>query len=210
MSRGIDAHGQPPVQFNQGWRVNRGIHELLGFLRGIAADKHISQTEAAQLMSWISANGEIANEWPVNILIDRLCRIYDDGVADEEERSDLAKLINEIVGHKDEDSYLWGPTDLPLTKPEPDVIFDSNEFVLTGRFLFGPRRTVQKEIELRGGRCSDTVRLQTAFLVIGSLTSRDWKFSSFGNKIAKAVEYAQRAPIAVISERHWQRFLLEG
>ena len=123
----------------------------------------------------------------------------------------MADLISEIVGKQDEDTLEFGPTDLPLSKPVPDVVFDRNEFVLTGKFLYGSRNGCKKAIELRGGRCSETVRLQTSYVVIGSRISPDWKFSSFGNKIFKAVEYASRGdcPIAIVSERHWQTFLME-
>jgi hypothetical protein len=53
-----------------------------------------------------------------------------------------------------------------------------------------------------------SVRLQASYLVIGSLVSRDWKVSSFGLKILKALDYRERCPIALVSEKHWESFLL--
>lgn len=211
MSTNLDAQGQPLVSdYNYSSRVNRGIHELIGFLRGIVADNHINEKESDALGMWLVANRELAEHWPVRTLAQRIERIYADGHADEEERAELAELVRDIVGRQDDVTLMMSPTDLPLTRPVPDVIFDSNEFVLTGRFLYGPRKACQREIELRGGRCSDTVRLQTSYLVVGSLTSRDWKYSSFGNKILKAAEYAERCPIAIVSEKHWESFLMDG
>ena len=205
----LDADGQPSdLGLNYPRRVSRATQELIGFLRGIVADGHISEEESERLAKWVVGNKEIASFWPVNVLVDRLDRIYKDGVADEEERAELAQLVNEIVGRQDDETFVFGPTDLPLTKPEPEVVFDLNEFVFTGRFFHGPRKTCQKEVAVRGGHCSDTVRLQTSYLVIGTLMSRDWKYSSFGNKILKAVEYSGRCPIAIISEKHWERYLL--
>ncbi|MFI5086777.1 MAG: BRCT domain-containing protein [Terriglobales bacterium] len=211
MATPLDSDGQPlALNYNHARRATRAIHELIGFLRGIIADQYISSAEAESLAKWCVANREIADVWPVSTLVERLDRIYADGVADEDERADLAVLVNHIVGAQDDHTLMFGPTDLPLTNPAPDVIFNGNEFVFTGKFLYGGRKACQKQVELRGGHCADTVKLQTSYLVIGTLTSRDWNFSAFGNKIMKAVEYTSRCPLAIVSEKHWESFLLDS
>ncbi len=208
MKTATDNHGQPLNQaFNANRRANRAISELIGFLRGIIADQYVSECECEQLAKWLVANREIADIWPVSALVERIDRIYQDGVADEQERADLAELVTQIVGRQDDETLSFGPTDLPLTKPEPDIVFDGNEFVLTGKFLYGPRRLCEQEIGARGGLCWESVRLQTSYLVIGSLMSRDWKYSTHGIKIEKAVEYRSRCQIAIVSEKHWQSAL---
>lgn len=208
MKAALDGHGQPvSATLNQNRRANRAISELIGFLRGIIADQRISEAECEQLAKWLVGNREIADVWPVSALVERIDRIYRDGIADEEERSDLAQLVTQIVGRQDDGTLSFGATDLPLTVPEPNVTFAGKEFVLTGKFLYGPRRTCEREILVRGGSCWDTVRLQTSYLVIGSLMSRDWKYSTHGTKIEKAVEYQARCPIAIISEQHWKMLI---
>lgn len=210
MNAGLDEHGQPLNQhFNYNRRVNRAVSELIGFLRGIIADQYISEAECEQLAKWLVANREISDIWPVSVLVERIDRIYRDRVADDTERSDLVEVVSQIVGHQDEETLSFGPTDLPLTIPEPRIIFEGREFVLTGKFLYGPRRICQGEVEARGGHCWETVRLQTSYVVVGSLMSRDWKFSTHGTKIQKAVEYRERCPIAVVSERCWKTSLAE-
>ena len=208
MKTATDSHGQPINQrFNVYRRANRAISELIGFLRGIIADQYVSECECEQLAKWIVANREIADIWPVSALVERIDRIYQDGVADEQERADLGDLVTQIVGCQDDETLSFAPTDLPLTAPEPTIVFEGNEFVLTGKFLYGPRRLCEREIGARGGRCGDSVRLQTSYLVIGSLMSRDWKYSTHGTKIEKAVEYRSRCQIAIVSERHWKSSL---
>jgi NAD-dependent DNA ligase len=207
----LDEDGQPIIAgYNENRRINRALNELSGFLRGIIADNYVSSEETESLAKWLVANKEIHNAWQVRTLAERIDRIYRDGVADDEERTELKDLIEKIVGGFDDEEFLFTPTQLPLTVPEPEVIFDSNEFVLTGKFLYGTRKRCQCEIEVRGGTCADTVRIRTSYLVIGSLVSRDWKYTSYGTKIEKAVQYAERYPIAIISERRWQQFLLDG
>lgn len=209
MSIELNDHGQPRnAGLNQTKRMNRALHELMGFLRGIIADDKINEAESDKLAQWVVANKEVADVWPVYTLVNRLEKIYEDGIADAEEREELADLVRQIVGSQGDSPFEFGPTDLPLTTPEPEVVFDMNDFVLTGRFMFGTRKVCQKEIEIRGGRCGDNVRLQTSYLVIGALTSRDWKFSSFGTKILKAVEYRERCDIAIVSEKQWEKYLM--
>jgi NAD-dependent DNA ligase len=171
------------------------------------ADNYISGDECEQLARWVMGNREVSEIWPVSVLTERLNRIYQDGIADEEERADLAKLANEIIGNQDDESFEFLPADLPLTKPMPDVVFTDREFVFTGTFFGGPRKACKREVESRGGHCADTVRLATNYLVIGSLMSRDWKFTTHGTKIQKAMEYKGRCSIAIVSEKHWQSFL---
>jgi NAD-dependent DNA ligase len=190
--------------------MNRAVNELIGMLRGIIADGEISVAETDVLAKWMLQNREVVDVWPVEPLASRLNAIYADGVVSDEEREDLRELVSQLVGTQDQETGLFTPTDLPLTQPPPDVIFDGNEFVLTGKFLYGSRKTCQKQIELLGGRCSENVRLQTSYVVIGSLMSRDWKFSTHGTKIQKAVEYSGRCPMALISEKHWLSYLLTG
>jgi NAD-dependent DNA ligase len=211
MTTHLDSDGQPVVTaYNENRRINRALSELTGFLRGIVADNYVSVEETESLSKWLLANREIQHIWPVRPLADRIWSIYEDGVATEEERADLKDLIQQIVGGQVEEEFLLTPTTLPLTTPEPEVIFDSNEFVLTGRFLYGTRKRCEKEIQLRGGTCADAVRLRTSYLVIGSLVSRDWKFTTYGTKILTAVEYSERCPIAIISEKRWEHFLMDS
>lgn len=204
----FDEDGQPlNVVWNCQRRIDAGIDELIGLIRGILADGVVTESEANTLAGWVARHCEIAREWPVNVLLSRLNRIYADGRIDDDEREDLKALLVEIVGEND--NVLPNPTTtLPLSRPAPDVIFDRNTFVLTGKFAFGPRRICEAEVLARGGKTANYVVLQTSYLVIGSVGSRDWIHTAWGRKIEKAVEYQKSSAIAIISEQHWARFLL--
>ena len=203
----FDPDGQP---LSRAWnfqrRLDAGIDELIGLIRGIVADALVTESEAAVLAAWVLKHSEIACDWPVNVLVRRLNRIYADGQADEEEREDLKALLLEIVGEND-DMLVTPSATLPLSKPAPDVIFDQNVFVFTGKFAYGPRRVCEAEVLARGGQIGSYVTLQTSYLVIGSVGSRDWIHSSWGRKVEKAMEYAELCPIAIVSEQHWASFL---
>jgi hypothetical protein len=200
--------GQPlSLAWNFQRRVDAGIDELIGLIRGVMADGEVSEGEVHALAAWTLNHGEIAGDWPVNVLVRRLNRIYEDGRVDDSEREDLKELLVEIIGEND-DPLVTPATTLPLSKPAPDVVFDQNIFVFTGKFAYGPRRICEAEVLTRGGRTAGNVTLQTSYVVIGSVGSRDWIHSSWGRKIEKAIEYKDLCPLAIISEQHWSSFLL--
>jgi NAD-dependent DNA ligase len=204
----FDDDGQPLCwAWNQQRRVDASIDELLGFIRGILADGDVSRDEATALAAWTVRHPDVANDWPTNILIRRLSRIFEDGQVDDDERDDLKSLLSEIIGES-ENPLVQASATLPLSKPAPDVIFDQNIFVFTGKFAYGQRRVCEAEVLSRGGRVSSNVTLQTSYLIIGTVGSRDWIHSSWGRKIEKAVEYRELCPLAIVSERHWESFLL--
>ena len=204
----FDQDGQPlHLVWNFQRRIDAGIDELIGLIRGILADGDVSEAETITLAAWVLKHKEIATDWPVNVLVRRLDRIFADGRIDDKEREDLKALLGEILG-ENEDPLVTAPTTLPLCKPAPDVVFDQNVFVLTGKFAFGPRRICEAEVLVRGGNVATSVTLQTSYLVIGSVGSRDWIHSSWGRKIEKAVEYRKLSPLAIVSEQHWTNFLL--
>jgi len=206
----LDQDGQPlGLAWNFRRRADAGIDELIGFVRGLLADGEISEAETISLAAWTLKHREIASDWPVNVLAKRLNRIFADGRVDDTEREDLKELLVEILG-ENEDPLVTPSTSLPLCKPAPDVIFDQNVFVMTGKFAFGPRRICEAEVLARGGRVGTSVTLQTSYVVIGSVGSRDWIHSSWGRKIEKAARYRELCPLAIVSERHWSSFLLSA
>lgn len=155
------------------------------------------------MANWCLKYGIESRDWPAGIIVDRLNRIYDDGVASAEELEDFRELLLEIVTENIDE-----PTPLPLTKPHPEVIFDQNVFVFTGKFASGTRNHCFKETMLRGGICEDSINLRMDYLVIGSIGSRDWIHTAWGRKIERAVELQRSKSIAIISEERWASFLL--
>ncbi|MBD5735451.1 BRCT domain-containing protein, partial [Citrobacter freundii] len=73
---------------------------------------------------------------------------------------------------------------------------------LTGVFLAGKRSHVEDMVTKNGGLISGNVTKKINYLVIGTLSSRDWKFSSHGRKIEKAIAYRddEGVELEIISE----------
>lgn len=209
MATPLNQHGQPGPAFNLSLRMRRSIDELLGLCKGVILDGEVSETEAIALHQWVQTHPDAANEWPADVLARRLDQIFEDAIVTRQERNDLLLLLEEITGGDPEEVALGNrSTTLPLDDPPPPVAFMGRSFCFTGKFFYGARRACEREITERGGGCHKSVRLDTDYMVIGLLGSRDWLHSSFGTKIQKAMEYNRRGRgCAIISEKHWASFL---
>lgn len=205
----LDAHGQPDARFNAKRRIDRGVSELLGLVRGILVDGVVSEGEAHALHGWLQANPDLEGVWPVNVLAARLERIFEDGVVDTDEREDLAELLKQMVGGGEHSSYgialgHSGATTLPLDEPAPCLKFNGLVYVFTGKFAYGPRKVCEQVVVELGGVCEKNITQRTNVLVIGTFGSRDWVQSPYGRKIEKAVKYRQEGlPVSLVSEDHW-------
>ena len=143
MSTPLDQHGQPVAWGrNAHRRLERDISELLGLAKGILADGQISEAETVLLDEWVQSHPERVTCWPCDQIAGRLRTVLADGIIEDEERSDLAELLAQLVGGDagiiDGDN---AATTLPLDRPPPSVVYPSRLFVLTGKFAYGTRKT---------------------------------------------------------------------
>lgn len=217
----LDADGQPLVRCYSAARLTtRTIDELIGLCKGVQADGVVHPDEAAFLLKWLENSYDVINTWPANILAERMEHIFKDGKADEEERKELFELLSEITGYNPGrqiiniatgevvENLTRVSTLLPIDKPAPTVLFESRSFCFTGKMFFGPRKTCELEVEERGGYAVDNVTRDLDYLVIGLVGSTDWKHSTYGNKIEKAIEYKSKDPkLSIITEEHWAKYI---
>lgn len=56
----------------------------------------------------------------------------------------------------------------------------------------------------KGATVKDTVTGGLDYLVIGAIATRDWRHSSYGTKIIKAMQLKEKGRnLAIIAEHHW-------
>lgn len=183
--------------------IKRDLDQLLGICEFALQDGHIDQGEAESILLWLNNHRACLDTWPANVLFDRLRTTLSDGHLDEDEQGELLSLVMSIARPRSSSGIIV-PSSLPLNNPAPDIIFDSHNFCFTGVFDFGLRSACQEAISARGGIPIKGITKKLHYLVIGNIGSEVWKHSSFGSKIAKAVEYREDGiPLAIISESHW-------
>jgi hypothetical protein len=136
----LDSHAQPSdTRWNSARRADRTIHEMLGLVKGVIADGKVSSEEAFTLHNWICANPEAAHIWPGDALAQRLQKIFADRVVDAAEQQELYQLLQDVTGERSFIEDGNAATRLPLDTPPPELVFENQTYVFTGRFLYGTR-----------------------------------------------------------------------
>lgn len=180
----------------------RAYDELVGLCRAVLFDGKLPDEEIVRLEAWCRQYPGAATEWPGEFIARRVREVLADGVVDESERAELIEDLTRLTGQR-EDEYNR-PTELPLTKPAPDVVFAGRGFCLTGTFDFGKRRQCEQAVIDRGGTTQKYVSRKVDYVVIGTHSTPAWIHSTHGTKIQAAMGYPE---IAIIAESHWRRFL---
>jgi hypothetical protein len=209
----FDDDGQPMRGFAANLQNNtcKAFDQLSGICRGMLADGEINDQEAQFFREWLKHYSTLDAGWALDAVIQRVRRIYEDGVVTVEERGELKEIMEQIVG--DVDSALTAApksTVLPFDDPPPPfILFKDRYFCITGKFAYGTRQCVFETIETRGGIPSDaTPKHGTHYMVIGTFASRDWINTNYGRKIERGIELRQKnSGIQIIGEDHWRKFL---
>lgn len=184
-------------------------HLLEGLCKGMAADYHLSDDEIYYLKWFLSANSALKKNYPGKHLYRLVQSILSDGVITNDER---AQLLNEVIAFTGSNISEGIVDGLSTTLPN-DLIdkcdFNGKNVCLTGKFLCGSRRQCSSDIEKLGGKIVDSVTQKLDVLIVGALSSKDWKFQSFGRKIEMAVDLRdnKNIPLIIISEEQWQSLI---
>ncbi len=201
-------------QFFHRSRIDRRAADaLVGLAAGITADGIVNITEAVFLKQWLEDNLAHLNDPVINLLYSRLACMLQDNALDMDESQELLNILRSFSGvgierPKDGGTAAVIPTDLPFNSPVPDLIWDGRMFVFTGVMAFGPRKDCQALVEERGGLIGGSISKKVHYLVVGSVGNEQWRHSTYGTKIMKAVELREAgASIAIVGEGHWQKML---
>lgn len=164
------------------------INLLNGLCKGIVADRQLGIEEINYLDWWLTQNGMLKNNYPGKHLYELVKTIKEDGVIDQGESDLLYKALVDFSG-TDLDSGVVDGISSQLPCDAIDSLNITGATVcLTGNFITGKRSLISKMIEEAGGKVIDRVTQSANYLVIGALSSRDWRYSSHGRKIEKAIE----------------------
>jgi NAD-dependent DNA ligase len=191
----------------------RSADALVGLAAGLASDGIVSTPEAVFLKDWLETNLVHLDDPVINLLYTRLSVMLRDGALDAEESSELLSLLQSFSGlrinkPKASDNIYTAPNGLPLNHPEPELVWSGRVFVFTGIMAYGPRKDCQLLVEERGGIIAPGISKKIHYLVVGSIGNEQWRHSSYGTKIMKAVELRESgSPIAIIGEQQWQHVL---
>jgi hypothetical protein len=182
------------------------VSRLIGLSRGLLSDAELSDTEIKYLSQWLKRCHQFINVWPISVIAKLVESILDDGIITEEERNSLYEALSSLVGGTmQEQGTVTGNSGTLALDDVSKVIFDGAEFCLTGQFLYGTRVECNNATKSLGGKVTKIPTRSTKYVVVGSLSSRDWKQSSHGRKIEKALDLKNKGQdILIISESVWR------
>lgn len=183
---------------------NQSAAQLIGLAAGLVADQVLDDREIRFLQDWLAAHEAIAVQWPGSIIANRIREVLADQVVTEAERQYLMATLEDLIGKKPTTvAAAEHVTELAFDQIS-DIVFPGSTFCLTGDFLFAPRAECEAAIAARGGLVRSGVSRKTAYLVVGSLGSPEWKHGCFGTKIAKAMDLKSRgATVQIVREELW-------
>jgi NAD-dependent DNA ligase len=184
------------------------LHELTGLLTGIISDSVIKDSEVEALSDWLSKNSEIKDIWPANIIISRLEVMLEDGVFTEEEKTDLFSIIQKIIGLEFESlSILSGIVIEFFESPIQYIAHEGSCFCFSGEFVSGSRKAIESSAHRKGATTQAMVSASVQYLVIGTLSDREWIFSDHGKEIQSALALNKDGHhINIITERTWTKY----
>lgn len=206
MSNPKDSHGQPDAAFRARENILKTVEHLIGLCRGLVCDGELHDCEIVYLDTWIRNNASTLREHPIGrLLIQRVERVLADGAVSDEERVELLEVLGSVIGGAQEDNAAGG---LSMSAPNKIITerieFANRSFVITGKFLYGPRRIVEQAITERFGLIHDGVTQKSHYVVVGTMGSRDWTNTSFGSKLEKVHKLREEGfPIVILSEPEW-------
>jgi len=193
------------LSFNASRVLARSCESLLGICQGLVADDTLNEREVVFLQLWLRDNIEIASVWPGCVVAERIESIVNDGVVTESELEDLKAVLASLLGGSLETTGATGglSTTLPLDRAAK-VVFPGKNFCFTGKFLYGTRKRCSAAVIALGGECVDSICHKMDYLVVGTLVSANWAYSSLGRKIESAVELQKNGHgLAIIGEEQW-------
>lgn len=163
------------------------FQQLLGIVKGISADRQISESEARRLKDWISKCNANFSDGEFSAIEKELDDVLADGVVDSEEESRLLALFDKIVN--------------PMNSSCKAISYEGKKFVLSGNFTFGEKSDVEAVIKERGGEVVKGVSGKVSYVVVGNEGSDKYANGEYGSKVKKAMELQSKGkPVQIIME----------
>lgn len=189
--------------------IENKTNELLGILQGMISDSVLNDAEILHLKKWLEGNQEIATDWPGDILYQRLQEILKDGKITALERESLLQSLREISGSDSERSgFSAGLSGEFFGDNITQFNHDGKTICFTGKFLSGSRAKVEGLAQEQGANIATDVSERIDALIVGAIASKDWRFSSYGRKIEKALSLKKVKPtLQILSEKTWLELL---
>lgn len=180
------------------------INEFIGLLKGVTADGIVNTKEFSFIQDWIRQHKDLNAIWPIEPVYQGMTDILSDNHISSSELKEFAELLKTLTGNRFEETGAADGSATEFFVNEVDEIDFNGRFCFTGTFVSGQRSKLKAIAEANGATVKKGVSAQLDYLVVGSVATRDWMYSSHGRKIEQALKLQKDGhPIVVLSENAW-------
>lgn len=181
---------------------DRKIDEFIGLCKGVLADNEFNEREKDTLIKWL-------NENQIN---DNQIKTIENTLKSNQNLDTQKSMLEKFIGYSMQKfGVMNASSSLPIETMILPISFQDKSFCLTGKFAsaIGNRNVIENMIASKKGIIKKNVILDLDYLVIGEISTPDWKHSNSGRKIEKAVTYKEdsKTSIKIISEQQLLKYL---
>lgn len=187
-------------------------NQLLGILKGVTADGILNRPEIMSIKTALDDYPDLTTRWPGDLIHQRLNDILADDVITDEEAQDLCNTLSKIVAQTFKESGLATGMATQYLCDDPSELDLVGQLVcFTGTFVSDNRSGLKRKAAEHGAIPQKSLNQKTDYLVLGTMASRDWKFTSYGRKIETVLENRKKgSSTLILSEYCWQRATRTG
>jgi hypothetical protein len=185
------------------------FNEFLGLISGIVADDKINPEEFAYLHEWLNKHIDLVDDATVRNVATRMVEFSALKQATPSDEEALLAYLKQTAGIRFLET---GAADAHPMDHIADSIESMNHeraaICFAGVFNTGTRKEVEAIAIKLGATPRKDPSKSIHYVVIGSQVSPDWKHTSFGRKIQKAVELRGGGhPLIILTEQEWIKFI---
>lgn len=147
-----------------------------GVLKGISADRKVTETECQNLRELLYEHSDLRNEYPFYRIYDVLEKVLEDSVITKEEEELVKAVISEILKPRE-----------ALCKLINSV--NGKSVCLSGDFDYGSKQRVEEYIISKGGTIDQKLKKTTNILLLGNKGSNKYSDGDLGTKFIDAQNY---------------------
>lgn len=185
--------------------LTKASQVLTGIVTGVIADGQLHDMEIQMLSAWLSSNSAVTRTWPGSAIATLVQEVLADGHISEEERQHLLSSLQSLVGNDFAEAGSVSTEVAALPFDAGTFFFEPGQrLCFTGAFLYGTRNACEKLATKAGLEAASSVSKKLHALIVGSHISPDWINTSYGLKIARAMELRDEGHrILIVHERDW-------
>lgn len=190
---------------NRELNKKRDMNRLLGICEGVISDGEINDKEKTYIKNWIFAHN-LKDEFPANKILEKIETLQKTNLTDFIRDEIISKIV---ITYEQKEKLEALPIKIEYDCPR-NIIFENKNYVLTGKFVLVSRSKVQDFIVSKGGNVTNRMTKSVDYLIVGTVSSRDWLQEEFGIKIKKAMKIKESNPIQIIDEDYFLNILCDN